>query len=346
MTTTPAGPPPEAAPDGPTPDRAADAAATGPAPLLDIGQGDGTVSWRALMGEAAGALVDAGIISAEVEARRIVEEASGWDGPALHLHLDDPATVGGVAALDRMVARRREGEPLQYVLGRWGFRSLDLMVDTRVLIPRPETEGLVDHVLEAVDRVAAEAEAAGTVAPAPVVVDLGCGTGAIALAVAAERRDAVVHAVDASEGAVEVTRANLAGLGVGGSGVTVHHGSWFEPLPEELVGRVTVVASNPPYVPADDPLPPEVADWEPTEALVPGPTGLEAVEGIVAGAGRWLVPGGALVVEIGEAQGERARALAEGSGFTTVEVRPDLLGRDRALVARWPGRPEADTRDD
>lgn len=296
---------------------------------------DGTVAWRALMEEAAGALVDAGILSADVEARRIVEEASGWEGAELHVHLDDPATVRGVAALDRMVERRREGEPLQYVLGRWGFRSLDLMVDARVLIPRPETEGVVDHVLTEVDRVAEEVAAGGEVAPAPVVVDLGCGSGAIALAVAAERRDAVVHAVDLSEGAVEVTRANLAGLGVAGSGVTVHQGSWFAPLPADLAGRVTVVVSNPPYVAEDEPLPLEVSGWEPREALVPGPTGLEAVEAILAEVPGWLVPGGALVLEIGEVQGEAVRTLAEAVGFTEVEVRPDLLGRDRAVVGRW-----------
>lgn len=298
---------------------------------------DGTVAWRALVEEAARALIDVGILSADVEARRIVEEASGWEGAELHLHLDDPATVRGVAALDRMVERRRAGEPLQYVLGRWGFRSLDLMVDARVLIPRPETEGLVDVVLAEIDRVGEEVAAEGdaSVAPAPVVVDLGCGSGAIALAVAAERRDAVVHAVDDSEGAVAVTRANLAGLGITGSGVAVHRGSWFEPLPVDLAGRVTVVASNPPYVAAEEHLPAVVADWEPRSALVAGPTGLEAVEEIVAGAPGWLVAGGALVVEIGETQGAAVRARAEEAGFVEVEVHPDLLGRDRVLVARW-----------
>lgn len=304
-------------------------------PLPDIGLGDGTVAWRQLQAEAVDALLAAGILSAEVEARRIVEEASGHEGAELHAHLDDPATVNGVAALDRMLARRRAGEPLQYVLGRWGFRALDLMVDRRVLIPRPETEGVVDHVLAEVGRVADEAAAAGATAPPPVVVDLGCGSGAIGLAVAAERRDAVVHAVDVSPDAVEVTRANLAGLGVLGGTVTVHEGSWFAPLPDDIAGRVTVVVANPPYVAEDDPLPPEVADWEPTDALIPGPTGLEAVAEIVAGAPAWLAPGGALVLEIGESQGERAAALASDAGFVEVEVRPDLLGRDRALVARW-----------
>lgn len=305
-------------------------------PRTDVGLDDGTVAWRLLMDEAANALIASGILSAEVEARRMVEEATGRDGAELHLHLDEPATVNGVAALDRMVARRRDGEPLQYVLGRWGFRTLDLMVDERVLIPRPETEGVVDHVLAELDRVGDDA---GPSADERVVVDLGCGSGAIGLAVAAERTGTEVHAVDVDPGATAVTRANLAGLGIAGAHVTVHEGSWFAPLPPDLAGRVAVVVSNPPYVAADDDLPAEVGGWEPAGALVPGPTGLEAHEVIVAEAPVWLAPGGALVVEIGETQGPAVRALAEAAGLVDVEVRPDLLGRDRALVARAP-RPE------
>lgn len=288
---------------------------------------DGTVAWRALLAEATGTLAAAGVETPEVDARRIVEEATGHDGAALTLHLDDLATVNGVAALDRMVARRSAGEPLQYVLGSWGFRTLDLMVDRRVLIPRPETEGVVDHVLAEVDRRSLSA---------PVVVDLGTGTGAIGLSVAAERRGAEVHLVDVSADAVAVARANLAGLGMAGSAVSVHEGSWFAPLPPDLAGRVDVVVSNPPYVAADEDLPPVVADWEPTSALVSGPSGLEAVAVIVEEVDRWLVPGGLLVVEIGATQGAAAADLASAAGLVDVEVRPDLSGRDRALVARAP----------
>lgn len=305
-------------------------------PLPDIGASDGTVPWRALLAEAAAALADAGFSSAEVEARRMVEEAAGHEGSALLARLDDPVTVGGVAAVDRMVDRRQAGEPLQYVLGRWAFRSLDLMVDRRVLIPRPETEGLVDHVLAELDRIADSSGPGDDPAPAPIVVDLGCGSGAIGLAVATERRGTEVHAVDVDPGAVQVTRANLAGLGVAGASVTVREGSWWDGLPPELTGRVAVVASNPPYVAADDPLPPEVAAWEPRGALIPGPTGLEAIEEIVTRAPSWLAPSGALVVEIGETQGAAVRAMAAGVGLTDIEVRPDLSGRDRALVARRP----------
>lgn len=303
-------------------------------PMPDMGA-DGTVAWRALLAETTSTLARNQVDAAPVEARRIVEEAAGHDGSALLAHLDDPATISGVAALDRMVERRLTGEPLQYVLGRWGFRALDLMVDERVLIPRPETEGLVDHVLAELDRRARTTPGGGPI-DVPVVIDLGCGSGAIGLAVAAERRTVEVHAIDVEPGAIEVTRANLAGLGVAGAAVTVHEGSWFAPLPPHLAGRVAVLASNPPYVAADEPLPPEVAEWEPTAALVAGPTGLEAVEVILAEAPRWLAPGGALVVEIGATQAPAARRLAEGAGLVDVEVRPDLAGRERVLVARAP----------
>lgn len=304
-------------------------------PLDDYGiADDGTVPWRALLAEAVATLERGGVEGAEVDARRIVEEATGHDGAALLAHLDDLATVRGVAALDRMVERRLAGEPLQYVLGRWGFRTLDLMVDERVLIPRPETEGVVDHVLAELAR--RRDAAADTSAIVPVVVDLGCGSGAIGLAVAAEWRGAEVHLVDVSADALAVARANLAGLGVAGSSVTVHEGSWFAPLPPDRAGRIDVVVANPPYVAADEELPPVVADWEPVGALVSGPTGLEAVEAIVAEVGDWLVPGGLLVVEIGATQGAAATAVAEAAGLVDIEVRPDLAGRDRALVARTP----------
>jgi release factor glutamine methyltransferase len=211
------------------------------------------------------------------------------------------------------------------VLGQWGFRTLDLYVDRRVLIPRPETEvvaGLAIDALSALDRPG-------------LAVDMGTGSGAIALSLAAERWPHVeVWATDVSADALAVTRANLAGLGRRAAVVRVVEGDWFEPLPAELRGRIDVLVSNPPYVPADAPLPAAVVDWEPHVALVPGPTGLEAIERIVADAPAWLAPGGTLVLEIGEDHGPDAAALARQAGFVDVAIHPDLTGRDRALVAR------------
>ena len=228
------------------------------------------------------------------------------------------------AGLDAMVERRRSGEPLQYVLGSWGFRSLDLLVDRRVLIPRPETEWVVEVAL-------------GLLPPAGevVVVDLGTGSGAIGLSIAAERwpRARVVLSDVAAE-ALAVARANLAGLGRAGTFVELHEGSWWSAIPPELRGSIDLVVSNPPYVAPSDPLPPEVADWEPAAALVPGPTGLEALAEILGEAAAWLRPGGWIVCEVGETQGDDVVALAHPGGLVEVEVRPDLTGRDRMVVAR------------
>src|SRR5690606_38267662 len=147
------------------------------------------------------------------------------------------ATVRGAIHLDAMLARRERGEPLQYVMGRWGFRSLDLLVDDRVLIPRPETEVLAGLALDEVRRLGA-----------PIAVDLGTGSGAIALSLAAEQPGLEVWGTDASEDALAVARANLAGLGRAATRVRLVAGDWFAALPAELAGRIGVVVSNPPYV--------------------------------------------------------------------------------------------------
>jgi release factor glutamine methyltransferase len=230
-----------------------------------------------------------------------------------------------------MVDRRAAGEPLQYVLGRWGFRHLDLLVDRRVLIPRPETEQVVTTAL---------AELAW-LGPDAVVVDLGTGSGAIALSIAAEGAAAAIWATDASPDALLIARANLVGLGGWRAArVRMAEGSWWDALPPDLAGRVSLVVSNPPYVstPEMATLDPVVADWEPRSALDAGPTGLEAIAEIVADAPSWLGRPGSLVVELAPHQAAAAEAMAHGAGFDETRVEKDLAGRDRALVARF--RPE------
>ena len=278
--------------------------------------------WRQLRDESLHRLRAAGVEDPEQEVRWIVERASGRSPSEQVLSLDEPVTEREVRHVDQMVARRAGGEPLQYVLGRWAFRTLDLYVDRRVLIPRPETEVVAGLAIDAL--------------PADgVFVDLGTGSGAIALSAAAERWPAIeVWATDRSSDALAVARANLAALGRRAAVVRLVEGDWYAALPAELRGRVDVLVSNPPYVAADDPLPAAVADWEPRAALVPGPTGLEAIERIVAEAPDWLAPDGTLVVEIGETQGDAVLAFAAQAGFAEAEVAPDLAGRDRALVAR------------
>lgn len=295
--------------------------------------GDGTVSWRALHAETTGRLRGGlGLAdgAARAEARWLCESASGIDHDDWAGSSDELATERAVARLDAMVARRLGGEPLAYVLGSWAFRTLDLLVDRRVLIPRPETEVVVEHALALVRAMAAD--------HVLVVADLGTGSGAIACSLAAELAlgSAAVWATDVSADALEVTRANLAGTGRAAAHVRLAEGSWFAALPAELEGRLDLVVSNPPYVAIGDDLDDAVARWEPVGALFAGADGLDAVRVLVTGAARWLRPGGWLVVEIGAAQGTAARALAGQSGLAEVAVHPDLAGRDRVLVARRP----------
>jgi release factor glutamine methyltransferase len=265
-------------------------------------------------------------LSSDIEARRIVERASGRDGPDWLLTLDEAVPKRALSSFDDMVERRAAGEPLQYVLRRWGFRTLDLLVDQRVLIPRPETEVVVEVAIRELRRVDARR---------PLVADLGTGSGAIALSIAAEVPTARVWATDVSEDALAVARANLAGIGSPAAvRVRMASGRWFDALPGALRGQFDVVVTNPPYVASDEALPPEVADWEPPSALVAGPRGTEAIAEIVAGAGTWLAPRGAVVVEIAPHQAEGATELARHAGFGEVEIRPDLTGRARVLVAR------------
>lgn len=255
----------------------------------------------------------------------MVEHATGWSPAEQVAALEDPLTERQARHLEAMVGRRTEGEPLQYVLGRWAFRGLDLLVDNRVLIPRPETEVVAGLAVDLVPQVPGGA----------VVVDLGTGSGAIALSLAAECRPGVqVWGTDVSAEALAVARANLAGLGRRAASVRLAEGDWYGALAEDLRGRVHVIVSNPPYVATSDPLPAEVSEWEPSGALIAGPTGLEAIERIVFEAPGWLAPEGCLVLEIGATQGDDVVELARDAAFATAEVHPDLASRPRVLVAR------------
>lgn len=281
---------------------------------------DGTVSWRELWNETAARI-------GRPQARWMCEVASGTDGDEFLTKLDQPATERGVAHLDAMLARLATGEPLQYVLGRWGFRHLDLMVDRRVLIPRPETETVVEVALQLARSM-----------PLPIMcADLGTGSGAIGLSLATELPlDGVtVWMTDRSSEALDVARANAAGLGRAAANVRLVHGHWFEALPAALLGRLAVVVSNPPYVADDDhELESIVRDWEPAVALFGGTDGLDEIRHLVAEAPQWLRPGGWLVIEIGSAQGQQVAELLRVAGFDDVEITADWSGRDRVAMAR------------
>ena len=262
-------------------------------------------------------------------ARWLCEEASGADASAGGLDgvLHEQASPRMQADLDTMISRHLAGEPLAYVLGHWSFRRLDLAVDRRVLIPRPETEVVAGVALDL---------ARGLGRPL-TVADLGTGSGAIGLALADEMPlDGVtVWLTDASADAIDVARANLAGLGRRGRHVRIALGSWFDALPAGTT--LDLAVANPPYVADDSPaVEAAVREWEPAEALFAGPDGLDAVTSIVGAAPRWIRPGGWLVLEIGAEQGPAVSALLDTAGYESVEVRPDLAGRDRVAVARCP----------
>jgi release factor glutamine methyltransferase len=298
-------------------------------PTGETPDGADAPTWRVVRARIAADLSAAGIDDAGHDARWIVEEVSGQVGAKVWEVLDEPVEHAALARCEALVARRAAGEPVQYVLGHWPFRSLELLVDRRALIPRPETEQVAELALVELGRVVA----ADREAP-PLVVDLGTGSGALAFTFVIEVPGTLVWAVEADDDALALAWANRAALGLAEWQVQLLHGSWFDPLPEELRGQIDLVVSNPPYVGTDEVLPDSVARWEPARALYAGPDGLDAIAEIVAAAPEWLAPHGVLVVEIGAAQGDAATDLALRSGFIEVDVRPDLAGLDRVLVAR------------
>ena len=298
--------------------------------MTDSDPGGKTVAWGELLAETTALLTEVGVGSPAQEARWIIETVSGLEGSDLIVEFDTPATVRGVAHLDALVARRQAGEPVQYVLGSWGFRTLDLFCDRRALIPRPETEQVVEVALDELDQLLLSRHGDHR----PVAVDLGTGTGAIALSIAVERPGTDVWAVDRSPEALAVARANLTGLGMAGTRVRFVEGSWFDPLPPELRGGIDLLVTNPPYVAAHEDLPAEVQEWEPVDALVAGPTGLEAYQALLSEAANWLAPGGVFVAEIGASQADGVGGLAVAAGLLDVQVHQDHAGHDRTVVGR------------
>jgi release factor glutamine methyltransferase len=297
------------------------------------------MTWRELRAEAERELARAGIGPVETEARFIVERASGYDAAEWFEIADAVPPALAERKLREMVRRRAAGEPLQYVLGGWGFRGLDLFVDPRVLIPRPETEWVVEVALEEAARVGlrrTRRRLSLVEAHAPsAVADIGTGSGAIAIALAAELPDVEVWATDVSEDALAVARANVAGCAATRVRLA-EAGPYFDPLPARLRGSLRLIVSNPPYIAEDEmaALPEEVAAYEPRRALVSGPSGTEAIEALLERAPEWLAPDAVLVCEIAPHQAGAMTEFGRALGYETVMVRDDLTGRARVLVAR------------
>jgi release factor glutamine methyltransferase len=262
-------------------------------------------------------LIDAGLNRRE--ARWLVEEFS-------------PADHDSMAAMRVAAQRRLDGEPIQYVLGHWPFRSLDLDLDSRVLIPRPETEELVGLAFDELMKVKPRE---------PLIVDLGCGSGAIGLALLFELRQLGVHAslvaVDSSLDALDVTRANALKHGL--EGVTTVHSSWFDGLDRSLLGRVDLIVANPPYVGAAEfaTLDP-VLGYEPLSAIVAQDSqrvpGFHDLDVIIGQSSPWLVANGLLICEHGNMHRPAILQAARDAQFADARDLDDMFGNPRFLLAR------------
>jgi release factor glutamine methyltransferase len=264
-------------------------------------------------------LAEAGIESARLEAELLLARACDDCARALlYAELDRELTPEQEAAFEANVNRRVQREPLAYILGEWGFRRLTLKTDRRALIPRPETEIVVERALE---HIRDERD--------PNVLDVGTGTGAIALAIADEHAGARVTAIDASPEALALAQENRQLTGIDGRVHLVEHD-----LTAGLGdSQFDLVVSNPPYVEPEEleTLQPEVRDWEPHIALVAS----GATEAVARAATEALRPGGWLVLETAAGSGERIRKLLSELGYERVTITPDLAGRDRVVEGKW-----------
>lgn len=248
----------------------------------------------------------------DLEAKVLAQHALGVSRSWLAARIDDPIDFQQARAIERLHARRASGEPVAYITGEREFYSLDFAVTPAVLIPRPETELLVELALQTL------AGRGGR------VLDLGTGSGAVAIAIAHRAPDAEVWAVDASGKALEVARANAARHG---AAVRFVRSDWFSRIPGE---RFDVIVGNPPYVAAEDPhLARGDLRYEPRDALVSGPDGLDAIRAIAAQAPRHLEAGGRVFLEHGWEQAERCRDLLAACGFREVASWDDLAGIPR-----------------
>jgi release factor glutamine methyltransferase len=278
----------------------------------------------ALIGRAVAALEEAGIETPRPEAEWLLAGLLGVERFALYLEPTRRLTAAEAAHYRELLERRGRREPLQYLLGWEDFHGLRLAVTPDVLVPRPETEGLVEWALEVL---------AGR--PEPVVADLGTGSGAIACAIAAALPRAEVLAVEMAAGALAVASRNVRELGLS-ERVRLLAGDLFAPL-GSLSASLDLVVANPPYLPSAviASLPPEVSRHEPRAALDGGPDGLGVLRRIVAGAPPILKPGGWLLMEIGEEQAGPLASLMAAEGFSSIRARRDLNRVERYIGGRW-----------
>lgn len=261
-----------------------------------------------------------GVESARLNAELLIGHALGLKRMQLYLQFERPLTETELEKIRPLVKRRGNREPLQYITGETEFSGLKLKVDARALIPRPETERLIELLQEQL------------VVPPASILDLGTGSGAIALALAKLFPASTVTAVDRSEPALALARENAKSTGLAGR-VTFVASDWFSALPPDR--RFRLIVANPPYLSDEETAAaqPEVKEFEPVTALSAGPNSAAALEQIIPQARAYLEPGGLLVCETGIAQHPQLLALAAGAGFVRTESRQDLTGRDRYVLA-------------
>lgn len=282
----------------------------------------GTESWtvRRMAKWMADDFTGRGIESARLDAELLVAHALGCKRIDLYLDLDRPMSRDELSRVRALVQRRRAHEPVAYLIGQREFWGLRIEVSSAVLVPRPETELLVERGLLALPEVGGRA------------LDLCTGSGAVALALATERAEARVDATDASPEALAVARGNVAQHGLA-ERIALHEGDLFDALPEPR--RYDLITANPPYVTQGEwgDLPPDVRDHEPQLALVAGPEGTEVLTRIVDAARDWLTETGVLLLEVGETQAPDVETRCRDAGFASVASHEDLRGVARVVAA-------------
>src|SRR5262244_281040 len=287
-----------------------------------------TATIGSLLAEGTARFAAAGLTCAPQDARRLLGAVLGIDELGLYLEPQRLVDAEATARFHAVVERRAAHEPVQHLLGYEEFRGLRIVVTPDVLIPRPETEGLVERALELLaDR------------PGALVADIGTGSGAFACALAAARPDLEVLAVDQSLGALAVASDNVRGLGLSGR-VRLLAGDLFGPL-ASLGGSLDMIVANPPYIPTGtiSTLPVEVERFEPHLALDGGPDGTRILRRIIAEAAGFLRAGGWLVMEIGEEHAGPLASLMAAEGFSRIGARRDLRGIERYIEGCWGAAP-------
>ncbi|MEE2828493.1 MAG: peptide chain release factor N(5)-glutamine methyltransferase [Myxococcota bacterium] len=266
-----------------------------------------------------------GVETARLDAELLLGDVLGLDRLQLYTSFDRPLSSQEVDRYRALVRRRAEREPVAYILGRKEFYSRTFEVDPRVLIPRPDTETLVDAVLAVLPE-----EAEG------LVLDYGTGSGAIALTLAAERLHLRVLAIDISNEALSVARANADKLALSDR-VGFIQSDGLERVPARFEGQVAALVSNPPYIAVAErnSLAPEIRDYEPEDALFAGSDPLLHYRRIATEAPRWMTEGGLLALEVGGTQAADVTALLRKANWQSIELRSDLAGKERVVLARW-----------